>query len=377
MTSEHSKHFILSNDGISTKDNRVEWIDNLKGFILLLVCINHLGLCKSSMEYLAPARMTTFFFLSGLLFNDQRYSTIKSYITRKYQFLFLPYLRLSLLFLLFPLSLYKGTYTEGLISKIQIVLNSLSTPEIIQHYILTLYSNAIPIISGNSTPDTESLWFVFTLFLTSCVFYVFNYYVLKCRYKYVLYTLFPIVCITIGWVCNNKEIILPFRANVMFTSLFFYQIGFYSKAICKKMTMLSFSQLGAIVLLLSGIYHLTSYNTLFDLHFNMLGDDLICFLVKTISGIFLFSSIFILISRYDSKNILGIFRYIARNALIILCTHYYLLRLGASIYNGYLFTLLTVVIGTFVSIPLFRNKLYWFIGKEKISLKESLDIFSR
>ena len=214
------------------------------------------------MLYLSPARMTTFFFLSGLLFSDKRYPTIKSYISHKSRFLLMPYLRLSFLFLFFQPSLHKAIYTEGFISKIQAVLRSLSLPETIQHYIINLYSNTMNIIQGNSTPATESLWFVFTLFSASCVFFIFNHYASKSKHKNVWYVLFAMICIAIGWTCNCKEIVLLFRFNVMFTALFFYQMGYYSKALCHKLTALASTKLFGVILLLLGIYHFTEYQTL-------------------------------------------------------------------------------------------------------------------
>ena len=79
---------------------RINWIDNLKGFILLLVCISHLGLFPEICDYLKGARMTTFFFLSGLLFSTRKHPTLKSYWLSKCHSLLIPYFTLSFLFAL-------------------------------------------------------------------------------------------------------------------------------------------------------------------------------------------------------------------------------------------------------------------------------------
>ena len=91
---------------------RILWIDNLKGFILLMVCLSHLEIFKDFQDYLRPARMTTFFFLSGILFSTKRHITIVSYVKNKLHFLLFPYYKLCFLFALFPLYLYNINYIE-------------------------------------------------------------------------------------------------------------------------------------------------------------------------------------------------------------------------------------------------------------------------
>lgn len=58
--------------------SRINWIDELKGFILILVCLGHTNinipfLGGNLIVMLSAIRMPTFFFLSGLLFSTRRY----------------------------------------------------------------------------------------------------------------------------------------------------------------------------------------------------------------------------------------------------------------------------------------------------------------
>jgi len=87
---------------------RIEWIDTLKGFLLILVCLGHIApkgtLFYDLMCILRPFRMPCFFFLSGLLFSNRR--TFTEYFRDKTRSLLLPYIWLSLLFCLLNPRLY-------------------------------------------------------------------------------------------------------------------------------------------------------------------------------------------------------------------------------------------------------------------------------
>ena len=60
-----------------TSTGRINYIDELKGFILCLVCLGHIAYSELSyvMNWMSLMRMFTFFFLSGLLFSRRRFKT--------------------------------------------------------------------------------------------------------------------------------------------------------------------------------------------------------------------------------------------------------------------------------------------------------------
>lgn len=64
-----------------TSTGRINYIDELKGFILCLVCLGHIAYSELSyvMNWMSLMRMFTFFFLSGLLFSRRRFPTFKDY----------------------------------------------------------------------------------------------------------------------------------------------------------------------------------------------------------------------------------------------------------------------------------------------------------
>ena len=89
---------------------RIGWIDEFKGFVLLLVCLFHVEQAfpqaHMNMIHLSAMRMSAFFFISGMLFSTRRFSDFKSYFIHKTRVLLVPYILLSLLFLALDPVLY-------------------------------------------------------------------------------------------------------------------------------------------------------------------------------------------------------------------------------------------------------------------------------
>ena len=81
---------------------RIGWIDEFKGFVLLLVCLYHVEQsfpqAQMGMLHLSALRMSAFFFISGMLFSTRRFGNFKAYFIHKTHVLLVPYILLSLLF---------------------------------------------------------------------------------------------------------------------------------------------------------------------------------------------------------------------------------------------------------------------------------------
>ena len=90
-----------------TSTGRINYIDELKGFILCLVCLGHIAYSELSyvMNWMSLMRMFTFFFLSGLLFSRRRFPTFKDYAISKTKHLLFPYIWLFVFY---------GSYNKGL-----------------------------------------------------------------------------------------------------------------------------------------------------------------------------------------------------------------------------------------------------------------------
>lgn len=358
-------------------NNRIEWIDTLKGFILLLVCLGHIHfnstLIETGLNITTAFRMTTFFFLSGILFSTRKHNTFKSYYQSKKQTLLLPYIRLSILFILIDPRLWNVKFIQYDLQLYESINNSWD-------YLFLNFSNIF--IRGVSSSVTGPLWFVLSLFIVSITFYL-TFKVSKGKPFIIL--LYAILCLSLGWICNIHSIELPFRLATVFTASFFFSFGFLAK---KHLNLLTEKKRITIILTIIISFfpyiYFINQNGAISLWCNGLGSDLFNFILSTLTGIFLIINVFILFSKSTNKFILtfkGILKNIARNALIILAVHYWTIRCcniflhewKNTVWFPYLI-LFIVILMSILAIPLFRNKLYWLIGKKKISIKESLSI---
>lgn len=356
-------------------NKRIEWIDELKGFVLLSVCLAHIPLnlpfINTALTISTAFRMTTFFFLSGILFSTRKHNTLNSYFHSKKTSLLYPYICLSLLFLILDLRIWN-------INLIQHSPVNHIYPHPIENSIEYIHINLIEIfLKGGSSCVSGPLWFVWVLFIVSIMFYCIHKISKGNQFIILLYAC---ICILSGWIMNIHSIVLPFRLATVFTASFFFTLGYLSKNYLHLLT-----DRGGVKILFTIIFTFIPYmyfinkNGAISLWSNFLGGDFLFFILSTLTGIFLIINIFILFSRSKnkiSKTIKGILRNIARNALIILAVHYWTISCCKIFIHEHkiTFTLLSVITTCIIAIPLFRNKLYPLIGKKKISIKESLSI---
>lgn len=133
------------------KPCRIVWIDYLKGFLLIIVMIEHVGNIPSYLDlpvkYFGTMAMPGYFALSGYLYNVK--SNFASLVKSKTMSLFVPYVCLSLLFMLLDHNLYDRE--EGA-----------------RYLMSSLYRI---FVEGLSSFKSTPLWFVLTLYLITIVSY--------------------------------------------------------------------------------------------------------------------------------------------------------------------------------------------------------------
>ncbi len=334
--------------------NRVEWIDMLKGFLLILVCIGHIHINCQTIEIFLNIclafTLVTFFFLSGLLFK------CRNFITSKTKHLLLPYITLSCFFFIIDFTEIKDKN-----SIIQTLLN------------IFLYGG---------TASAAPLWFVYVLYI-DCILYYFIHSIFNG--KRIPIFIYAVIMLLLGWYYNMIKIEIPFKLNTVCTTSFFFPLGFLCKNYILPLTEKKAQEIILTIILTLFLYiYSINKNGNIILWNNSLGTNFVYFILSTITGIYLIINIFILFSKSRNKFSLiikGILKNIARNALIILAVHYWAIRccnIFLHTYKNeqwYSYLVLAIVISSnILAIPLFRNKLYWLIGKDKISLKESLSI---
>lgn len=364
---------------MSTPDYRIEWIDELKGFILLIVCIEHINISSSIIQtgiaISLGFQMTSFFFLSGILYNASRYPTYASYLINKNRSLLYPYILLSLLFIFLDPRFYNINFIQ---------LDHTGIPNSINNSLEYLHLNLLNIFYfGNSSIITGPLWFVFSLYFIN-IFFSFLYYSFH-KHRNIKILISCIIFLLLGWICNIYRINLPFNLDTTSTSYFFFCCGYF----CKDLYLSINNNKRYFIFLLcfsSAIIYMISININgnIHLHSNTLGTNFLFYIITTLSGISFITLTFTLINNIKhqfTNYIYGILRLIANNGLIILAVHHWTYRCCRIFLHEYIneywfsyLSLLIVTITCTISIPVFRNKLYWMIGKNKISIKESLSI---
>ena len=157
----------MSNNGQA----RIGWIDEFKGFVLLLVCLFHIEQnfpnAHLGMYHLSALRMSAFFFISGFLFSTKRFTNFKSYFTHKTHVLLIPYLYLSFLFFAIDPVIYNFALFPK--SPTMMVVNTI--PDINNTWQYIYWNIAKIFIAGKSSVGAGPLWFVFTLYSVSLLFY--------------------------------------------------------------------------------------------------------------------------------------------------------------------------------------------------------------
>ena len=366
---------------------RIEWIDEFKGFVLLLVCLYHVEQsfpCASmGMLHLSALRMSAFFFISGVLFSTRRFNNFKSYFVHKTHVLFLPYVALSLLFLL----LDPVIYNFDLFPKAprMTVMNVHPVITGVKDYVGWNFAKIF--VAGKSSIGSGPLWFVFTLYSVSLLFYLVQWISSKAgKVSSFAVAVFALVSLVSGWLMFKNHIRLPLGIERDLTVMFFFACGWLCKPIIKKAGKLHGAVVAAVAVVSLALYaYFEVPDPNFSIMNNVLGKSFLVFLASSVFGIVGLVAVFLLVSRIPKvapvRIFKGILRNISRNALVILAVHWWVLLVMRLLFRpeinkpgiAYLsigFVALVVI----AAIPLFRCKLYKLLGKERVSVKESLSL---
>lgn len=162
------------------------WIDNLKGLCLLLIVIGHLGTIPKPIGFiLRPTDLvyvTIFFFLSGWLFRNDKYS-FTDFTTRKVRSLLVPYIAICCAVSLFDWNLYLKP-TEYMLDAMRCC------------------------IMGDGVPKASPLWFVSTLFFANILLKTGYCFTNRCI-RTIYFLSLPFVC----YILYLSEIRLPMRID--------------------------------------------------------------------------------------------------------------------------------------------------------------------
>lgn len=376
---------------------RIGWIDEFKGFVLVLVCLFHVEQsfpqAQMGMLHLGALRMSAFFFISGFLFSTRRFPNFRSYFVHKTKVLLWPYIALSLLFLALDPVLYHFAWFPR--APKMVILNTYPAIHNVWDYI---YWNLAKIfVAGKSSIGSGPLWFVFTLYSISLMFFALQKLAKTVagkneRGQKAIIALAAAASLAGGWLLYKNHVRLPLGIERDLTTLAFFACGYICKGIIQKQ--LCDKGKKAIPWSLVVATSVTSFvlyaafenpDPNFSIMNNDLGKSLAGFLASSAFGIAGLVTAFVAIDRIPAiaplQIVKGILRNVSRNALVILAVHWYALLVMRIVYKaqinrpGTAYLAIPIVVAILVvAIPLFRCKLYKLLGKEKINLRESLSI---
>lgn len=275
--------------------NRIEWIDICKAVLIFLVVLAHVDKTDVSSVYISGFRMPLFFFLSGMVFNSEKY-TFQTFFKSRFNGLIIPYILFYLLTYLYWLIIERHIRPLGM--------------EWWHPFIGLLYG-AGPYMAHNGI-----LWFIPCMFVIQCLFFT----ITKVIKRQILKVMIVVAMVFCGFYIKP---ILPWSINIALVCLPFFAMGVWFKDIFLK-EYAHFKML--YILLISSI----SYFLIQGLTQNRVGivsanyGDIWIFEIAAILGIVMMCMCFkILIPRGQH---LSLVETIGRNTIVIFALHGPLLR---------------------------------------------------
>lgn len=277
---------------------RYNWIDSLKGMAIILVVIGHLnGVSSGLNQYIYSFHMPLFFFISGYLFNFEKYIDIgKEYVIKKINSLIIPYFFFSVISYIF-----------------YIIMDSLYQPQIQNIEVFKegiLFNLYVIICSASGYLINTPLWFLPCLFITEVSFFI-----LRKHFKPNYALLFIIIAFSlIGFLYNNYvPLRLPWGADIAFTGIVFYSAGYIFRTNYES---IFFGKSYFFILILFLVHITLSFvNPRVDMYYLKYNNYLL-FYISAFSGILFYTYMF------KTMKSLRTLRFYGKNSLTILGFHY-------------------------------------------------------
>ncbi|MED3564122.1 acyltransferase family protein [Bacillus xiapuensis] len=276
---------------------RIEWLDIGKGLGMLLVMLGHTNIPSPIKTYIYTFHMPLFFFLSGYLFNFNKFPNIKTFVLKRTKTLIWPYLCFSFvayLWFIFLFILRQVDYDHNLL--------------------LPILGSFIATRKSFWTVHTGALWFMNCLLCTELLFYF-----LSKVGRTKKFILMGLVFLSVLGCLYNKLVDkpLPWSIDISLISVGFYGVGFFYKEY--KMKLERYLSLNnfiffLIINMVTGYLNFVYSGERVDFYNSSLG-NIFLFYLSALSGI---GAFMILIKRMKQSKIL---QYIGENSLIYLAFH--------------------------------------------------------
>lgn len=334
--------------------NRNQWIDRVKAIGIIFVILGHHR--HFLYDYIYTFHMPLFFFISGFLFNKDKYEKAFTYIKQKARTLLVPYFVFSTV--LFILWIFIAKFLD---------------PSILQEY--SIKKNFIGIFYSQGQLEYMKwgveLWFLTCLFLTSILYY----FLAKLSKLYLSFSLIGLAII--GFVLlKYSPIRLPWSLDAAFIAIMFFGIGnIFKKHLQSFKTSKTNFALLFIFLALNIIFFLLNDPGHIDLYQGFYL-NIPYFYISAFSGILFY----FLLCKYIPDN--KIMNFLGVNSLIIYAFHmraltvvnlivYKILKLQLaenSFIVACVFTFLQIII--LIPVIFIINRYFpFFIGKRKLRTK--------
>lgn len=354
---------------------RIQWIDNAKGFVLLGVCLTHISCSWNIFPYICTCHMAAFFFLSGMLFRPVR--EWREFLGSKCRTLLLPYIILSLFFLFLSPSLYQlSAHHPG--SPWQNQIADLFTNKPYLHsFLVQVQIYVWDIINGHSAPFVAPLWFVYTLFQLNVLCFFPLRRLSKYKHGIICMGTTAALLFILGWGLYMKNITTLFKLPTLVTASAFFIGGFIFNKALPYIAKINCRWLLLMIILLSAIYIYGVKNLeepFIGYIGNKLDDNIIAYFSASWGGTFLLTLLFIFIDRLNAPCFIGrILRIISQNGMAILALHQYVISFmtwGADTFNTPFLAknwvkLIAIILFCIITIPIINRYLYICVGKKK------------
>lgn len=272
---------------------RIEWLDLLKGWGMILVMFAHASLPDELRKYIYTFHMPLFFFISGYLLSINKYNNIKEFLKSKLKSLLIPYFIFSIFNYMFYL------------------IFSRFANHVSENPIKPLLGIFIGIRGTDWTLCNGTLWFILVLFISELLLY-FIIELSTDNNKTISLCLF--IFSLIGYLYSNFiGIRLVWSIDIAFTAVVFLGIGYLIKKnnYIEKYGDKKYILVSLIISIITGMIN-TEVNM-----FGSVYGNYILFYLSAISGIYL--NILIIKELPNIKTV----NFIGKNTFVYLALHQY------------------------------------------------------
>ncbi len=289
---------------LNSKKKKENYISTAKSIGIILMVLGHVGMSDFCIRYIYMFHMPLFFFCSGYFFKEpSSISDLKSYVLRRINRLYMPYVKWSVLFMIF----HNMFYQIGLYDR-----NGFCRYDNIE--LCNRFLHLVTSMNGHEQL-LDPFWFLKQLLLSSILICILSYLLKAISFYHRVIILFLIiVCLTV--VCKYYKLGLPifWDLSIIFLSAVFFLMGHIYRAVERKnlyrcdILFLSIFLLGVVVFIYDKSLDMLWYNSW----------SVLVYIFSAPLGVFGTICVAFLLEQYPIKKI---FYYIGNHTMSILTFH--------------------------------------------------------